>query len=101
MPSPVPQQYNKCLWSPGWNAIISLPVASGRRPRADRQPEFTQVDLEMSFIDREDMYALIEGLMKEVWQKTLGEEIQTPFANAFRGSDEPLRKRQTGHAFRS
>jgi aspartyl-tRNA synthetase len=64
--------------------------------RADRQPEFTQVDLEMSFIDREDMYALIEGLLKEVWQKTLGEEIQTPFLrmpfeeamNRF-GSDKP------------
>ena len=46
--------------------------------RADRQPEFTQVDLEMSFIDREDMYALIEGLLK-LLQETLGEEIQTPF----------------------
>ena len=45
--------------------------------RADRQPEFTQVDLEMSFIDREDMYALIEGLLKNVWQETLGEEIKT------------------------
>ena len=64
--------------------------------RADRQPEFTQIDLEMSFIDREDMYALIEGLLKTVWQETLGEEITTPFLrmpyneamNRF-GSDKP------------
>ena len=50
----------------------------------------------MSFIDREDMYALIEGLLKTVWLETLGEEIQTPFLrmpfseamNRF-GSDKP------------
>ncbi len=47
--------------------------------RADRQPEFTQIDLEMSFIDREDMYALIEGLMARIWKDVLGVEIQTPF----------------------
>ena len=64
--------------------------------RADRQPEFTQIDLEMSFIDREDMYDLIEGLLKTVWKETLGEEITTPFLrmpfneamNRF-GSDKP------------
>ena len=37
--------------------------------RADRQPEFAQIDLEMSFIDREDMYALIEGLLKPSGKK--------------------------------
>ena len=50
----------------------------------------------MSFIDREDMYALIEGLLKTVWKETLGEEITTPFLrmpfneamNRF-GSDKP------------
>ena len=40
--------------------------------RADRQPEFTQVDIEMSFIEREDIYALIEGLLKRVWKVALG-----------------------------
>ena len=47
--------------------------------RADRQPEFTQVDIELSFIDREDMYALIEGLMTKVWKDVINVDIQAPF----------------------
>jgi aspartyl-tRNA synthetase len=47
--------------------------------RADRQPEFTQIDIEMSFIDREDIYALIEGLIKRVWKTALNLDIPTPF----------------------
>lgn len=37
--------------------------------RADRQPEFTQLDIEMSFCDEEDVYSLVEGLMSELWKK--------------------------------
>ena len=47
--------------------------------RADRQLEFTQIDLEMSFIEREDIYALIEGLLKRVWKTALNVDIPTPF----------------------
>src|SRR5207248_417374 len=47
--------------------------------RADRQPEFTQVDIEMSFIEREDIYALIEGLVKRVWKTALNVDVPTPF----------------------
>lgn len=47
--------------------------------RADRQMEFTQLDIELSFIDREDMYALIEGLMKRIWKEVLDTDIPTPF----------------------
>src|SRR6266481_5829236 len=47
--------------------------------RADRQPEFTQVDIEMSFIEREDIYALIEGLLKRIWKTALNMDIPTPF----------------------
>lgn len=47
--------------------------------RADRQPEFTQVDLEASFIDEEYIYGLIEGLMKQLFMEVLGVEIVTPF----------------------
>jgi aspartyl-tRNA synthetase len=92
-----PQQYKQMLMVAGVERYYQLARCFRDEDlRADRQPEFTQVDLEMSFIDREDMYALIEGLLKEVWQKTLGEEIQTPFLrmpfeeamNRF-GSDKP------------
>ncbi|TRZ84587.1 aspartate--tRNA ligase [bacterium] len=46
--------------------------------RADRQPEFTQIDIEMSFIDREDVYALTEGLVASVFE-LIGEKVRTPF----------------------
>jgi len=47
--------------------------------RADRQPEFTQLDVEMSFCDEEDVFTLIEGLFAELWDKVLGVKIQVPF----------------------
>jgi aspartyl-tRNA synthetase len=47
--------------------------------RADRQMEFTQVDVEASFVDREDIYALFEGMLKKVWKDVLGTDIPTPF----------------------
>jgi aspartyl-tRNA synthetase len=47
--------------------------------RADRQPEFTQIDVEMSFIEREDIYALIEGLLKRLWKIALNLDVPTPF----------------------
>jgi len=47
--------------------------------RADRQPEFTQIDMELSFVDEEDMFAIGEGLMTALFAGTLGQEIKTPF----------------------
>lgn len=47
--------------------------------RADRQPEFTQIDIEMSFADEEDIFSVVEGLMKEVFKKIKDIEIKTPF----------------------
>jgi aspartyl-tRNA synthetase len=47
--------------------------------RADRQPEFTQVDLEMSFVDRKDVIELIEGMMKKLFKGVLNIDIETPF----------------------
>jgi aspartyl-tRNA synthetase len=64
--------------------------------RADRQPEFTQLDVEMSFVVEEDVQALIEEMFAEVWREVLDAEIKTPFprlpyAEAMRryGSDKP------------
>ena len=47
--------------------------------RADRQPEFTQIDIEMSFIDEEDIYSLAEGLMAKIFEEVLGEKLDLPF----------------------
>ncbi len=46
--------------------------------RADRQPEFTQLDLEMSFVDAEDIIGIIDGLMKFLAKDILGIDLQLP-----------------------
>jgi aspartyl-tRNA synthetase len=47
--------------------------------RADRQPEHTQIDLEMSFIEEDDVYAVVEGLIKHVWKEAIGADVEIPF----------------------
>jgi aspartyl-tRNA synthetase len=47
-------------------------------PRADRQAEFTQLDVEMSFIDTENIIAVIEGLLRKIWKEILGKDISDP-----------------------
>ena len=47
--------------------------------RADRQPEFTQLDVEMSFIEQEDIFAIIEGMYSQVWKDVYDTELSVPF----------------------
>jgi len=64
--------------------------------RKDRQPEFTQLDMEMSFVDVEDIQDMVEGLVSHIWKGLYGMDLKTPFARiGYRdamerfGSDKP------------
>ena len=92
-----PQQFKQILMVGGVEKYFQLARCYRDEDlRADRQPEFTQIDLEMSFIEREDIYALIEGLLKRIWKTALNIDIPAPFArltfqealNRY-GSDKP------------
>ena len=75
-----PQQFKQILMVAGVEKYFQLARCYRDEDlRADRQPEFTQLDIEMSFIEREDIYALIEGLLKRVWKTALNVDVPTPF----------------------
>ncbi|HLP09338.1 MAG TPA: aspartate--tRNA ligase [Opitutaceae bacterium] len=75
-----PQQFKQILMVAGFEKYFQIAKCFRDEDlRADRQPEFTQLDIEASFIDREDIYALIEGLLKKIWKDVKGMDIPTPF----------------------
>ena len=75
-----PQQFKQILMVGGVENYFQLARCFRDEDlRADRQPEFTQMDIEMCFIEREDIYDLIEGLLKRVWKTALNMDIPTPF----------------------
>jgi aspartyl-tRNA synthetase len=75
-----PQQYKQLLMVGGIERYFQIAKCfRDEDPRADRITELTQIDLEASFIEQEDIFRLIEGLLREIFRATRGVEIETPF----------------------
>jgi aspartyl-tRNA synthetase len=92
-----PQQFKQMLMVAGLEKYYQIARCfRDEDQRADRQLEFTQLDLEMSFIERQDIYTLVEGLLQRLWKLALNVDVpipflRVPFADALNrwGSDKP------------
>lgn len=95
-----PQQYKQLLMVAGLEKYFQVARCFRDEDlRADRQPEFTQIDIEASFITPEDIYSWVEAMLKRVFRESIGREISTPFPRVTwhdamdqYGSDKPDRR---------
>ncbi len=75
-----PQVYKQLLMVAGFERYYQIVKCFRDEDlRADRQMEFTQIDVEMSFIDEQDIYRIIEGMMKKIFKDAMGIDLPTPF----------------------
>jgi len=92
-----PQLYKQLLMVSGFDRYMQITKCFRDEDlRADRQPEFTQIDLEMSFVDEDDVMSINEGFLKKIFLEEMGIEIPTPLprlpwkeAMENYGSDKP------------
>ena len=92
-----PQLYKQLLMVSGYDRYFQIAKCLRDEDlRADRQPEFTQIDAEMSFVSEDDIFAVGEGLMAALWKEVLDVDLPTPFprlthaeALAWYGTDKP------------
>jgi len=75
-----PQLFKQLLMISGYDRYMQIARCFRDEDlRGNRQPEFTQIDLELSFTEPEEIYELTEGLMVQLFEQTIGEKVETPF----------------------